>query len=316
MHAEAERPSPGAAGADPPKVLIVGAGGHLGRDLLRLAEGAHDLSVMGLGRGELDLAVPETVDAAIEGLEFDILVNCAAYTAVDAAEDELGAAFAVNAYGVEALASVCARRGARFIHISTDYVFDGRATTPYQPEDAPAPLNVYGASKLVGESLARRVHPEGTCIVRTASLFGSAAAPERGGTFLEAMLRARHTGGPLRVVSDNIMAPTYVPDLAAGLLALLHRGAPAGVYHYTSTGTASWHEFAMAIFEAAGARTTVEAIPSADYPTRTRRPRYSVLDTRSGSGLMGAAPHWRDALERYFSLRRDHGSVPSVQVQP
>jgi dTDP-4-dehydrorhamnose reductase len=158
----------------PVKALVLGCRGQLGHDVLAAAETAEHLDARGLDRARLDLRDINSIDARVSDIRFDVLINCAAYTQVDAAEGNPAAAFAVNAHAVEALAAGCARNGARDIHVSTDYVFDGETERPYRPDDAPAPLNVYGASKLVGEALARRAHPEGTVIVRTSAVFGVA----------------------------------------------------------------------------------------------------------------------------------------------
>lgn len=235
-----------------------------------------------------------------------MLVNCAAYTRVDDAESHAGTAFAVNAYAVEALAAACHDLGRPLVHVSTDYVFDGEADRPYPVDAKPGPLNVYGASKLVGEVLAHRAHPEGTLIVRTSSLFGLAGArPGGGGNFVETMLRVGRERGRLRVVRDHRMTPTSSADLAGAILGLLAEEASAATYHYANAGETSWHEFARAILEEAGVEAEVEAVPGREYRTPARRPRYSVLDTRTVTDRLGPAPEWRDALERYMEARRD-----------
>lgn len=286
------------------KLLVVGPTGQLGSDLLAAATGTDDLTATPLDRSRLDLAAPDTMAAALGDEDFDVLVNCAGYTGVDAAESNAELAFTVNAYAVEALASICRARGARLVHVSTDYVFDGESETPYAEDDPAGPLNVYGASKLTGEALARRAHPEGTLVVRTSSLFGLAAARRGGGNFVETMLRLGREGSPIRVVDDIVMAPTSSVDLAGAILGLVRGGAGPGVYHYTNSGQASWHEFAAAILAGAGINAEVTAVPAAEYPAAARRPRRSVLDTRRAADLLGPAPHWRDALDRYLSDRQ------------
>jgi dTDP-4-dehydrorhamnose reductase len=286
------------------KVLVLGRSGQLGRDVLAAAAGARYLEVSGLGRTELDLRDLHSIAARLADLRFDVLINCAAYTQVDAAESDPTAAFTVNAYAVEALAAGCARVGARFIHVSTDYVFSGEMDRPYRPDDAPAPLNVYGASKLVGEALARRAHPEGTVIVRTSSVFGVAGGrPGSGGNFVETMIRLGRERGRLNVVADNTMAPTYSADLARGLLELGRAPAGPGVHHLTNEGRNSWHGLAVATLEMAGIPAEVTPIPAADYPTPARRPTFSVLDTESTTVLTGLMPAWEDGLRRYLVAR-------------
>src|SRR5690606_11934570 len=175
-------------------------------------------------------------------------VNCAAVHGTDRIETDAAlarAAFDVNGRAPGALADACRRRGARFVQVSSDYVFDGEAGRPYREEDAPAPVNVYGASKLLGEALARRAHPDGTIVVRTASLFGRAAPGHGSGSFVATIVRAAREGRPLRVVDDVVMSPTFAPDLARGILDLLEHDAPAGTYHLVNAGEASWWELAV-----------------------------------------------------------------------
>lgn len=287
------------------KLLVTGPTGQLGRDVLRAAAHAPGLSTVALPRSRLDLAEPQNIATALDDQSFDVLINCAAYTAVDGAENEPQTAFAINAYSVEALARVCEARGARLVHVSTDYVFDGESDAPYGEEDAAGPLNVYGSSKLAGEALARRACPSGCTIVRTSSLFGVGGLRDGGGNFVETMIRLGREREVLRVVDDVRMAPTYSRDLAGAILGLVLAEAPADMYHWTNGGEASWHAFAVAIMEGAGISVQVDAIPSSGYPAPARRPRHSVLDTGRAESIVGPAPHWRDALRRYLAERRE-----------
>lgn len=301
------------------RLLVLGAGGQLGHDMVRVARDA-GIAVRGLGRRELDLAPepagqaeaapspePDPV-AGLRDLDFDVLVNCAAYTRVDDAEADPAAAFALNARAPALLAGACAERGARLVQVSTDYVFDGEARRPYREDDAPAPLGVYGASKLTGEALARRAHPRGTLVVRTASLFGIAGARRAeagtGGNFVETMIRRGGQTGRLRVVDDVVMSPTCTLDLARAIVHLLGDDAPAGTYHVAGLGQASWYELARAVVAGAGVDAVVEPIPSGEYPTPAVRPAFSVLDT--GRALAAGCPlrPWQDALAHYLAERR------------
>jgi dTDP-4-dehydrorhamnose reductase len=284
----------------PLKILIVGPNGQLGQELLQAGRAA-GLTVVPLDRSGLDLQRIEAIGPTLRGFEFDVLVNAAGYTAVDAAEAEPGMAFTVNAYAVEALALGCRASRARLVQVSTDYVFSGEADQPYHPADAPGPLNVYGASKLAGEALAMRAYPEGTLVVRTSSVFGLAGRPPAGGgNFVETVLRLASERGRIRVVADNTMAPTYAPDLARGLISLLGQDPAPGILHLTNRGRASWHEFASAILELARAPCALDAIPARDYPTPARRPSFSVLDTQQTTDRIGPLPSWQDALRRYL----------------
>lgn len=294
------------------KVLVLGRSGQVGHDVLAAGIAADDLDVGGLDRAGLDLRDVDSIGARLSDFRFDVLINCAAYTQVDAAEGDAAAAFAANAHAVEALAASCARQRARFIHLSTDYVFNGETDRPYRPDDAPAPLNVYGASKLVGEALARRAHAEGTVIVRTSSVFGVAGArPGGGGNFVETVIRLGRERGRLSVVADNAMAPTFSADLARGLLELVRRRPEPGTYHLSNEGRTSWHGLAVAALEIADITAEIAPTTGADYPAPARRPAFSVLDTRSTTALTGPMPAWEDALRRYL-VARAREPVPST----
>lgn len=285
------------------RLLVTGSGGQLGHDVV-LAARAAGHQVVALSRAELDLARPDTLEDALAAHEPDVLVHCAAWTRVDDAEADPATAFAVNARAPGLLAGACARLGARMVHIGTDYVFDGRADRPYREDDPPAPLNVYGASKLTGEALARGAHPAGLVVVRTASLFGAAgarrAAAGTGGNFVETVLRRAREGGGLRVVDDIVMSPTHSADLARGILTLVDGEAEAGLYHVVNGGQASWYDFALAIVEGAGLRAEIEPVPAREYPTPARRPGYSVLGTEKARAVGVEMAPWRDALARYL----------------
>jgi dTDP-4-dehydrorhamnose reductase len=296
------------------KLLVLGAAGQLGHDMV-LAARAAGVPVTGLTRAELDVANSDGLgDRLGDGLAdrldrhpFDVLVNCAAYTAVDAAESDGDAAFALNAAAPERLAAVCQARGARLVQPSTDFVFDGVTARPYREDHPPAPISVYGASKLTGEARARRAWREGTLVVRTASLFGVQGARRadagRGGNFVEAMIRRGGETGRLRVVDDVVMSPTFTADLAAGILGLLEADAPAGIYHLVNAGRASWYDFARAIIGRAGVSARVAPVPASAYPTPARRPAFSVLDTGKAAAAGVVMRPWEEALGSYLSAR-------------
>jgi dTDP-4-dehydrorhamnose reductase len=276
------------------KVLIVGAGGQLGQALL--AAPPHAWSVTALTRQDLDIAQAEAVALAVGHAAPDLIINAAAYTAVDLAESEPELAFRVNRDGPLNLARAAADTDARIIHISTDFVFDGRSSRPYRPDDAAAPLGVYGASKLAGEE-ALRASAAKALIVRSAWLYAST-----GRNFLLTMLRLMRERGEVRVVADQVGSPTSATSLAAALWRLARLRAE-GVMHFTDAGVASWYDFACAIAEQ-GQRLgrlakapTVLPIATEDYPTAAVRPPFSVLDCRETWRLLeGPAPHWRASL--------------------
>jgi dTDP-4-dehydrorhamnose reductase len=292
------------------RVLVLGANGQLGSDLVAAAR-EQGIEAMPLHRADLDLDHPGGVDDALRDRAFDVLINCTGQHRTDAIEAEPGPAFTVNAHAVDRLARACDRADARFLHVSTDYVFDGAARRPYREEDQPAPINVYGASKLMGEAMARTAHPAGTLVVRTASLFGIAGSSGKGGNFVETMIRVGTERGELKVVDDIVMSPTATADLARAILDLLREDAPAGTYHVVNQGQASWYDFARAIVARAGIPAEVTPVPALEYPTRARRPPYSVLDSGKATAAGCCLRPWQEALDDYLGTRdvdyrRDH----------
>ena len=287
------------------RVLLLGPNGQLGHDIRRAhAQAGARFELLPLARDALDVAAAGEVERVLGGLDFDVLVNATAWNLVDRAEDEAAPAFALNAHAVRAMARACAARGARFLHVSTDYVFGGDATRthPLREDDPTAPINVYGASKAMGEALAR-LACEDVVILRVASLFGTAGARGKGGNFVETVIRAGREKGALRVVDDQTMSPTASADVARIVLRMLVQGCAPGVCHVVNDGPATWFEFAREIVRLAGLEATVTPCTSEEYPTRAARPRYSVLDNTRVSAAFGAMAPWQDALERYLRAR-------------
>ena len=273
------------------KVLVVGGLGQLGRALT--ASAPSDAVVVSHDRDTLDITDRAALDALVVAERPDLIFNAAAYTAVDQAEAEEDAAYAINAAAVGYLAEAADRVGARLVQVSTDFVFDGAAGTPYVPGASPNPLNAYGRTKLAGEQAAGAT----ALIVRTAWVY----APT-GRNFVRTMLRLLAERPEVRVVADQIGTPTWAPGLAAAIWALAARDAD-GLHHYTDAGVASWYDFAVAIREeavAAGILTRaapVVPISTTDYPTPARRPPFSVLEKSGTYAALGVpAPHWRDNL--------------------
>jgi dTDP-4-dehydrorhamnose reductase len=270
------------------KYLITGAAGMLGRDLQRALAGR---DVTALTRADLDVTDLEAVRAAVRG--HDAVINASAYTKVDDAETHEDQAYAVNATGPQNLAIAAAEVGAKFVTISTDYVFRGDATAPYA-EDAPLdPLNAYGRTKAAGEELALAAHPGGTYIVRTAWLYGA-----DGPNFAKTMVRLAASHDTVSVVDDQRGQPTWTGDLAERIVALLDSDAPAGIYHGTNSGEATWYEFARAVFSAAGLNPDrVTRTDSAQFVRPAPRPSYSVLGHTAWQAA-GLPPMrtWNEAL--------------------
>ena len=275
------------------RVLITGAGGQLGRALV--ASAPVDRSVAALTREELDIGDESAVEAAVSARTPDLIINAAAYTAVDRAEGEADLAFRINRDGAANLAGSAARLGARMVHISTDFVFDGAAGRPYRPDEATGPIGVYGASKLAGERTVVAAAPD-ALILRTAWVYGPVGA-----NFLATMLRLMASRPELGVVADQVGTPTSTLTLAGAIWALARREAK-GIWHFTDAGAASWYDFAVAIAEEAVAAgllnhaSAVKPITTAEYPTPAKRPAYSVLDKTETYRILGSAPHWRVAL--------------------
>jgi dTDP-4-dehydrorhamnose reductase len=274
------------------RALVVGADGQLGRELVaRLRE---DLVWSG-GRAELDVTNGNAVLTVLERVRPDVVFNAAADNRVDRAEIEPGRALEVNALAAHALALAARETGARTVHFSTDYVFDGEGERPYREDDAVHPLSCYGVSKLAGELMVAAADPA-HLTVRTSGVIGSGGSRQKGGSFVERILAQAREGRPLRVVADQRFAPTIAGDLAAAAIALARAGVQ-GLVHVTNEGSCSWHELAVAALELAGVVVPVEAITAAELGLPARRPAYSVLDTTRYRGL-GQPPlrSWREAL--------------------
>lgn len=287
------------------KIVLLGPDGQLGSDIRRrhsAAERAFDL--VPIPRRRLDIESRTAVETELGALRFDALVNCTGYHKTDEVEGNADRAFSVNAHAVERLARLCAQQGARFIHASTDYVFGGDAkrTRPLTEGDPIAPVNVYGASKAMGETLAQLAHDD-VVILRVASLFGIAGASGKGGNFVETMLRMARETGKLTVVDDQTMSPTSTADVADVLLRLVEEGCAPGVYHAVNSGSATWFEFACEIVRQAGMDVAVAPCRSADFPTAAMRPSYSALDNGKLARQLDRLPSWHDALGRYLHAR-------------
>ncbi len=288
----------------PRRVVLLGPSGQLGSDVRRAhAEHGEPFELLPIGRDRLDVAAAQALEDHLPP-RFDMLINCTGYHNTDAAEDNPATAFAVNVDAVRAMARACARRQARFLHISTDYVFGGDESrkTPLPETADKAPVNVYGASKALGETLAA-AELEDVLIFRVASLFGVHGARAKGGNFVETMIRMGRERGALRVVNDQIMSPTATQDVAQVVLRAVSDGS-SGIFHVVNSGTASWFDFAQQIVRRAGIDVQVTPCASADYPTRARRPRYSALDYAKAEAAFGALPAWQEALDRYLYAKR------------
>lgn len=295
------------------KILLTGANGQLGKSLRCIFDARSDIGYIATDLSDPDnkgITIVDLTDAdAVSKLVaygFDYIVNCAAYTAVDKAEDEPEKCMAANVNAIENLARAAARYDTRVIHISTDYVFSGEGFRPYTPDSPLAPKSVYGTTKMEGEwRLAEQMSHENYVVIRTAWLYSM-----YGNNFVKTMLRLGAERSELKVVADQIGSPTYAPDLAEAIMTIIDSPEfEAGIYHYTDEGVASWYDFTVAIFELAQiSNCHVQPCASEDYPTKARRPFYSVLSKDKIRDTYGVkTPYWRDSLKKCISLLLKNG---------
>ncbi|MEO8404640.1 MAG: dTDP-4-dehydrorhamnose reductase [Chitinophagaceae bacterium] len=260
--------------ASTPTILITGANGQLGKEFQAISSSFTSFQCIFLSKEELSIHDKQQVNDFFKKHQPAYLINCAAYTAVDKAETEKESAYHINSEAVGALASICKEYNTRFIHISTDYVFDGKATTPYTEDSPTHPQSVYGASKLEGEMLAMKLNPS-SIVIRTSWVYSTF-----GKNFVKTMLRLMSEKPSINVVNDQAGSPTYAADLAEAIKDIIVSGNwQPGIYHYSNSGIISWFEFATAIKELSHSSCIVNPIPSSQYPTPAMRPGYSALNT-------------------------------------
>lgn len=285
------------------RIMITGASGQLGLALHHLLKDKEEYQLYrtdAMAREDgtisaLDITDEKAVENYIEATKFDIIINCAAMTAVDLCESEQEKAYKINALGPKYLAQVAEATGAKLVHISTDYVFNGQATVPYIEEDEPNPTSAYGSTKQAGDEFVLEACKK-SFVLRTAWVYGE------GKNFVKTMLRLADSGNKIRVVADQFGTPTSALELARVIIFLMETES-YGIYHATGEGNTSWYEFAVAIFKEAGKTVEVEGIPTSEYPTPTKRPVYSVLDNKALRERHGyTMMDWKDALKEYMSV--------------
>lgn len=281
------------------KILVTGGNGQLGQAIIRAAQGSNNEYIT-LSRSEADICNYEMMDNLLSVQHFNIVINCAAYTNVDGAEDNIDEAQRINGEGVATLTQVCKRHNARLVHISTDYVFGGdeHHTTPYTEYDTPYPINNYGRTKLAGEQVALKL--SNAIIIRTAWLYSP-----WGKNFVRTILRLARELGKLRVINDQRGTPTSALSLARTLVSLIDSekiDGMSGIYHYTNRGETSWYDFAQRIVELANVECTIEPCSTAERPSNASRPRYSVLDCQRISQICGTITEWQEALAECIEL--------------
>ncbi|PEC51950.1 dTDP-4-dehydrorhamnose reductase [Bacillus sp. AFS096315] len=281
------------------KVLVTGYGGQLGYDVVQECE-QRGLNVKGCSRKELDITKKESVFSLVDSYKPDVIIHCAAYTAVDKAEDDKENCWNVNVEGTRSLVEAAKKHHSKFIYISTDYVFNGKGESPFSEGDQPDPIGYYGLTKYEGEKVVQSFI-ENYFIIRISWVFGV-----NGNNFIKTMLRLSETRDELNIVGDQIGSPTYTVDLAK-LIVELVKSDKYGIYHATNEGFTSWADFAEEIFKQTDSKTLVKSIASEDYPTRAARPKNSRLANQKlvENGFQ-SLPSWQDALARYLvQLKRD-----------
>ncbi|PFN07048.1 dTDP-4-dehydrorhamnose reductase [Bacillus cereus] len=276
------------------KVLVTGAKGQLGQDILRLLE-SYSWEVYGLGREELDITNQQQVNEKVVSIKPDVIIHTAAYTQVDQAENDLEMAFKVNGDGTKYLAQAAEEIKAKFCYISTDYVFDGTSTEPYKTEDPTNPQTIYGKSKLVGEQYTQEICSK-YFIVRTSWVFGL-----YGNNFVKTMLRLAEERNELGVVHDQVGSPTYTEDLARFIIELV-QSEKYGTYHGSNSGSCSWYEFAQEIFQQANVNIKVNPVTTEEFPRPAMRPKYSILDKdKITNNDFRQLPDWKVSLQSFLN---------------
>lgn len=267
------------------KILVTGANGQLGSEIKELAANYPDFDFIFTDIADFPLDITEEIITNFKRIQPDFVINCAAYTAVDKAEEDQVTADAINHLAIDTLASLCHDSGAKLVHVSTDYVFDGTSPVAYKEDDNPNPRSVYGVTKLAGEIACSKNCPE-SIIIRTAWVYS-----EFGNNFVKTMLRLMTERDSLSVVNDQIGSPTYAADLAQVILTILDSNKwESGIYHYSNAGEISWYDFAMDIKEIAQKNCEINGIPASSYPTPAERPAYSLLDKSKITAVYGIVP--------------------------
>lgn len=273
-----------------PKILVTGAGGQLGKDIRDLSSSYPQFEFVFLSKEDMPVTQFGLVRAFFDELKPAYCFNCAAYTAVDKAESEKELAFQINGEAVGVLAAICKERNTKFIHISTDYVFNGEGVYPYTENFPADPVNVYGASKLEGEKQAMQLNPD-CIIIRTSWVYSS-----HGKNFVKTMMRLMNEKDEIKVVNDQVGSPTYAADLAEAMLGIIPKWKP-GIYNFSNEGIISWYDFAVAIKQIIKCPCDVKPIKTAEYPTPAKRPAYSVLDKTKIQQTFGLQlKDWKESL--------------------
>jgi dTDP-4-dehydrorhamnose reductase len=296
------------------KVLVIGANGQLGTDLAKVFRAAGD-SVFPFTHAQLDVCSEEQIANAVAETKPDVVVNTAAFHRVDECETKAALAFQVNGMGALNLARACNKAGRILAHYTSDYAFGGYPhSTPFVETDLPAPLSVYGASKVLGENLIP-AYTDRYFVIRTCGLYGVAGSSGKGGNFVETMLKKANAGDAIRVVDDQILTPTYTADLAEATRKLILTGK-FGLYHVTSEGQCSWYEFTRYIFDCTSVQANLSPVKTSDFYSPVKRPAYSVLSKTKLRSVGVTMPSWKEAIPRYLAERAKRNSLTTAAPVP
>jgi len=280
------------------KILLIGATGQLGGDLLRNNVG-HD--IIAPWRSEVDVADSGSVERALRATRAEVLINTAAFHNVPLCEEKPDTAFRINCVAVRDMARLCSRTNVAFVTFSSDYVFNGSQRTPYREDDRPAPLQIYGITRAAGEYAALSEAPDHAIVIRTCGLYGRSGAQSKGGNFVDKRIDDARRNAVLEMSSDQVVCPTSTDDLSRSVFQLLEQpNRQPGIYHLVNEGECSWYEFTKAIYEISGLPVTVKPVDRGGRTGEMRRPLFSALANRKAKSLGIVLPPWRDALDRYL----------------
>jgi len=287
------------------KILLIGKNGQLGSEIMKDAA-SFDFEVIGFEKDELDVTIESQVEEKIDNIKPDVLINTSAYHIVRDCEKNPLVAMDINFMAVDRMSRLCKKYGVKFITYSTDYVFDGRKEVPYEENDEPHPLQMYGFSKLAGEYAALSSYPEGAFVIRTCGLYGGkTGSPEKGGNFILNILKGIQDKDFIEVSIEQVASPTYASDLSRATLKLLTSRAAPGVYHLINEGYCSWYEFAKEIFKLAGISKEIKPINKGGLDGEMKRPKFTAMKNTKAKNLDIVLPLWREGLKSYMNFLKE-----------
>ena len=289
-------------------ILVTGKNGQLGRSIQKIVSNEKQANeFVFVGRNELNFSQNDNLEKYFKENNFDVVINCAAYTAVDKAEEQQESANQINHLAVEKLATIAQKKNIKLIHISTDYVFDGESPHPYTETDKVNPINIYGETKLAGEKALQTIMPTNAIIIRTSWVYS-----EYSNNFVDTMLRLGEDRDKLNVVNDQVGSPTYATDLANAILKIIDstgyqtKSPATEIYHYSNKGKASWYEFAKEIFDLADIHCAVKPIATKQYPTPAKRPKNTLMNKAKITEIFGVAiPNWKESLDTCITILKE-----------